>query len=70
MLGTEERREMQTHKIADLKWRHLLERDDMIKRLIREAYRLTNKSRDSFATPEDLDRLDRAAAAAAKLIGA
>jgi hypothetical protein len=53
---------MQTHKI--------LERDDMIKRLVREASKLTNKSRDGFATPEDLDRPDKAMAAAIKLIGA
>ena len=60
---------MKTHKIADPEWRHILERDDMIKRLVREATKLTNKSRDSFCIPEDLDRLDRAAAAAIKLIG-
>ena len=60
---------MQTHKILDLEWKHILERDAMIKRLIREATRLTNKSRDSFAGPEDLDRLDRASNAALKLIG-
>ena len=70
VLDKVERKMTQTHKIDCPKWRHVFERDDMIKRLVREATRLTNKSRDSFSTPEDLDRLDRATAAATKLIGA
>lgn len=61
---------MQTRRIDDPTWKHLLDRDDLLKELSAAILKHTTKSRESFCTPEDIDRLERTAQKALKFIGA
>lgn len=56
--------EAERARIAPLLRKH----NKMISRLVKEATRLIDKSINSFASPEDLDRLDAAVEAARKLM--